>query len=232
MQVLASQLRFLANRNAGQAIPPLFWPVSCIKIGGSVALLSDPTVNCLYCATSSNLEWSKSLQDLPTLTIKEIELFFEETGMTGKTIKRADNLLFENFLDSILCSHDTDHFYVKAICSALYTKNVYHQPSCCLSRTNAQVEYAYCTCKAGQGGFCNHAYALFKLVAQFVLDKLNEVPMQLPCTSRPCGWTVRNVRKMNVQKPTVMETVIKKAKLRKIDTGVQCNLYEARSLDQ
>ena len=24
-------------------------PVNCIKIGGHVALLSDPTVNCLYC---------------------------------------------------------------------------------------------------------------------------------------------------------------------------------------
>ena len=37
---------------------------------------------------------------------------------------------------------------------------------------------------------------------------------------------------MNVQKPTVMETIIKKLKLGKIYTGVKCNLYEARSLDQ
>ena len=44
MQVLASQLHFLANKNAELAIPPLFWPVNCIKIGGHVALLSDPTV--------------------------------------------------------------------------------------------------------------------------------------------------------------------------------------------
>ena len=49
MQVLASQLLFLANRNVGQAIPPLFWSVNCIKNGGHVALLSDYTVNCLYC---------------------------------------------------------------------------------------------------------------------------------------------------------------------------------------
>ena len=48
MQVLAGHLLLLANRNAGQAIPPLFWPVNCIKIGEPVALLSDPTVNCLY----------------------------------------------------------------------------------------------------------------------------------------------------------------------------------------
>ena len=49
MQVLASQLHFLANRNAGMAIPPLFRPVNCIKIGGHVALLSCPTVHSLYC---------------------------------------------------------------------------------------------------------------------------------------------------------------------------------------
>ena len=44
MQVLASQLPFLANRNAEQAVPPLFWPVNCIKIGRHVALLSGPSV--------------------------------------------------------------------------------------------------------------------------------------------------------------------------------------------
>ena len=49
MQVLASQLHFLANRNAGLAIPPLFWPVDCIKIGGHVVQLSGPTVYSLYC---------------------------------------------------------------------------------------------------------------------------------------------------------------------------------------
>ena len=52
MQVLASQLHFLANRNAGLAIPPLFWPVNCIKTGGHVVLLSGPTVYSLYCAVN------------------------------------------------------------------------------------------------------------------------------------------------------------------------------------
>ena len=52
MQVLASQLPFLANRNAELAVPPLFWPDTCIKIGGHVALLSGPTVYTLYCAAS------------------------------------------------------------------------------------------------------------------------------------------------------------------------------------
>ena len=54
MQVLASQLLFLANRNAELAIPPLFSPVNCIKMGEYVALLSDPTVNRLYCEFDHN----------------------------------------------------------------------------------------------------------------------------------------------------------------------------------
>jgi hypothetical protein len=111
---------------------------------------------------STNLEWSKSLLELPTLTIKKIEQFFEKSGKTGKTQKRADNLLYENFLDSVLCSHDTNHSYVKAICCASYTKSQYHELSCSFSKTSAQILYVYCSCKAGQGGFCNHVYALLK----------------------------------------------------------------------
>ena len=49
MQVLASQLPFLTNTNAELAVPPLFWPVNCIKIEGHVAHLSGPTVYSLYC---------------------------------------------------------------------------------------------------------------------------------------------------------------------------------------
>ena len=52
MQVLASQLHFLANRNAELAVPPLFWPVNCIKIGGHVTLLSCPSIYFLFYAGS------------------------------------------------------------------------------------------------------------------------------------------------------------------------------------
>ena len=73
-------------------------------------------------------------------------------------------------------------------------------------------------------------YALLKLVAQFALDKMKSIPELMPCTSRPCGWTVPKLRKMGVAKPTVMETTIKKARLDKeTTTGIRCTLYEARS---
>ena len=64
MQVLASQLPFLANRNAELAVPPLFWPDNCIKIGGHVALLSGPTVYTVLrttTVTSASRNTEKSL---------------------------------------------------------------------------------------------------------------------------------------------------------------------------
>ena len=44
IQVLASQLHFMTNRNAGLTVPPLLWPVNCIKIGVHVEQPSGPTV--------------------------------------------------------------------------------------------------------------------------------------------------------------------------------------------
>ena len=69
MQVLASQLPFLANRNTELAVPPLFWPVSCIKIGVHVALLSGPTVYTLYLGklkAKTSFWWRKGLGLNPT----------------------------------------------------------------------------------------------------------------------------------------------------------------------
>ena len=64
MQVLAYQLHFLPNRNAELAIPPLFWPVNCIKIGRHVALLSDRTVYSLYCVIGEEMKIVKKRRTL------------------------------------------------------------------------------------------------------------------------------------------------------------------------
>ena len=64
----------------------------------------------------------------------------------------------------------------------------------------------YCTCKDGNGRFCNHVYAQLKLVAQFILNRLDNVPQQLTCTYRPCWWTVPQVWKMKEKKDSVMDS--------------------------
>ena len=50
MQVLTSQLHFLASRGGELAVLLLFWPVDCIKIGGHVALLICPSIYLLFYA--------------------------------------------------------------------------------------------------------------------------------------------------------------------------------------
>ena len=75
MQVLTRQLHFLASRNAGMAIPPLFWPVNCIKIGGHVALLSVPTVHSLHCvAIKKNYLFFTSLGFLCSLDVNIFDI--------------------------------------------------------------------------------------------------------------------------------------------------------------
>ena len=54
MRVLASQLHFMTNRNAGLTLPPLLWPFNCIKIGVHVEQPSGPTVHSLYCDQAFN----------------------------------------------------------------------------------------------------------------------------------------------------------------------------------
>ena len=81
MKVLASQLHFLANRNAGLAIPPLFWPVNCIKRGEHVALLSGHTVFSLY-------------RDQRIKTrIKNVFLWNFAHGIITEFLKRAEKIV-------------------------------------------------------------------------------------------------------------------------------------------
>ena len=66
MQVLASQLPFLANRNAELAVPPLFWPDNCIKIGGRGPL------GIATCRTCCNAERSYCLYPILCLHVLSI----------------------------------------------------------------------------------------------------------------------------------------------------------------
>ena len=82
MQVLASQLHFLANKNAELVIPPLFWPVNCIKIGAHVALLSDPTA-CLF-----PILWYSALDNRATQPCRGIDRGAPPNSLQNRTCKK------------------------------------------------------------------------------------------------------------------------------------------------
>ena len=68
-------------------------------------------------------------------------------------------------------------------------------------------------------------YALMKVIAKFSLEELKCIPELLPCTSRPCGWTVPRKCSANVSKPSAMDTTVHKVKPEA--KGIACNLFDA-----
>ena len=94
MQVLVSQLHFLANQNAGLAIPSLFWPVNCIQIGGHVALLNGFTVHPhTVTLLSVCLCWYR-----PKIKIKLIKLLFCWSRWPVSFISGQSNLIFDQWI--------------------------------------------------------------------------------------------------------------------------------------
>ena len=153
--------------------------------------------------------WTRSLDGLPLFTLREIEAFFKDSGKTAKLNKRTEQLLNDNFHDNINCLNEGSFFYVRAICGASYRKEN-HKLCFAIKKSSSAVKYAYCTCRAGKGGWCNHVYALMKVIAKFSLEESKCIPELLPCTSKPCGWTVPRKRQQNVSKSSVMDTTVKK----------------------
>ena len=88
MQVLASQLPFLANRKAELAVPPLFWPDNCIKIGGHVALLSGATVYSLYC--DHTILYSKNINTRVYRVRETRGKFARNEKLRGKTSTKCE----------------------------------------------------------------------------------------------------------------------------------------------
>ena len=132
----------------------------------------------------------------------------------------------ENFHDNISCLNEDDFFYVCAICGATYRKEN-HKLRFALMTSSAAVKYAYCSYRAGKGGWCNNMYALMKVITKSSLEKFKCIPKLLPCTSRPCGWTVPHKRSANVSKPSAMDTTLHKVICEA--KGIAYNLFDARA---
>ena len=78
-----------------------------------------------------------------------------------------------------------------------------------------------------KGGWCNHVYALMKVIAKFSVEESKCIPEFLSCTSKPCGWTVPERRQQNVSKSSVMKTTVKETKPE--PKGFAGNLFYARA---
>ena len=73
-----------------------------------------------------------------------------------------------------------------------------------LTKAEGLVAYAYSQCPVGRVGTCSHAFAVMKLVAKWVIDKINNIPEPKACTSKPCAWSVPQNRERLEKSPILV----------------------------
>ena len=134
--------------------------------------------------------------------------------------------MHDNFQFNISCLNKRNFFLVRAFCRASYRKENY-KLCFAIKKLSSAVKDIYCTCRAGKGGWCNHVYALMKVIAKFSVEESKCIPELLSCTSKPCGWTVPQRRQQNVSKSSVMNTTVIKTKPE--SKRIACNLFYARA---
>jgi len=139
---------------------------------------------------SSYIPWGKSLEMLPQFTKKEIDLHREKIGklkpediskFIKKTLKRGATFLEERYLlsDTLYTKVFNNLFMVKSKCRASMSSREIHNLEVSLDLTSGNVIVAYCTCKAGKSGYCNHVMCLLLELARFSLEEFDRIPEEL-----------------------------------------------------
>ena len=164
---------------------------------------------------SDAIGWCKSLAGIPNFGVSNIQDYFQKinslfskSSVVKKHFQSCTQLIEENYIDigSIYSKQNDDFFCIKGICAAGLKKEN-RWAVAVIDKKNSGVIFAHCEYKAGKTGTCSHSFAILKLLAKWVLDKIKGIPEPKPCTSRPCVWSVPQSRD-RVEKPTATELKI------------------------
>ena len=164
---------------------------------------------------------------MPVFTIKEIEEHRIKSGKGAaivKTLDRGRKFREERYIsaDSIFTKTNGNKFSVKGTCRASMKKDV-RSMNVTLDRDTGKVIKAYCTCPAGNSGYCNHVMALLFELADYSLHQIKVVPEEVACTSKQRQWGVPG-DKFKYPQP-VMNTAVQKQGTSK---GILCTVYDPR----
>lgn len=188
--------------------------------------------------------WSKTLENLPNLTVEKIMAYVERINRScnakstkiKKHFQRGHQLLEENFVDlnSIYSKQNESFFSIKGTCAASL-KQKDRWVFIVIKKSSGDIEFAKCQCPAGKAGTCSHSYAILKIVAKWVIDGLTLIPQQKACTAKPCIWSVPQSRgrieKHNINDLKIKSPPSKKAKCNETSTktkqGITSTLYVA-----
>ena len=111
-------------------------------------------------------------------------------------------MLEEQYVDigSIFTKQSDDFFCFRSVCGASLRKQN-RIIFVALTKADGLVAYACCQCPAGKVGTCSHAFAVMKLVAKWVIDKINKIPEPKACTSKLCAWSILQSRERLEKSP-------------------------------
>ena len=153
--------------------------------------------------------WSKSLDGLPQFSVENVEKYanmvtagvFSKSTVVKKHFSGGEQLLEEQYVDigSIFTKQSYYFLFLFFVCGASLRKQ--NRIFVALTKADGSVAYGYCQCPTGRVGACSHAFAVMKLVAKWVIDKINKIPEAKACTSKPCAWSIPQCRERLEKSP-------------------------------
>lgn len=198
--------------------------------------------------------WTKSLSHMPVFTSEHINAYYEKVNhsvcqkstLVKKHFERGEQLLEEQYIDisSIHVKYSDNLFCIKGVCAASL-KKVDRWVTVVINTEPCEIYFAYCQCVAGKPGTCSHVFALLKLIAKWVIEKLKDVPIPAACTSRQCLWSVPQSRDRVIKSPIASLNVVspearkrkckndndpESKKIKTRSKGIESTLYDARSI--
>jgi len=183
--------------------------------------------------------WTTNLEDLPSFNDVTISEFTENTGKTAKSKscvrpeRRGYHFYDEEFVHSYETCKTENYYFIKANCYRSQSRNeAPHTIWLALSITSGitSVSKAFCSCKAGASGYCNHVLATMYQTAHYSKLSCKTVPLRGSKTEYPQLWN-KPSRGKKIKPVSVMNENVKKAKIGEgWKAGQTCTLYEAREV--
>ena len=95
----------------------------------------------------------------------------------------------------------------KSACQCFYEEHQLFR-LCPSEPSYGDVEYAKCSCKAGQGGCCKHVAALLYTILDFVNLNLKQIPGNPTCTQLAQTWSVPSGSSKSLEKAVRFEELL------------------------
>ena len=164
--------------------------------------------------------WIKSLEKLPQFNHEKLVKRLVKDSRTMpdrqapkayRNMKKGDGLWKEGYVRNVVVKPNVQAtkilFLIKARVSASM-KSISYSVYVHLNQVNGDVEYAKCSCKAGQGGCCKHVAALLYTILDFVNLNLKQIPGNPTCTQLPQTWSVPSGSSKSLEKAVKFEELL------------------------